>query len=134
MISALFTRRSLLASGTGAAASATLTSSARANEVADVIVIGAGLSGLNAALLLEEQGFRVTVLEGRNRPGGRLYTFDDVPGTPEAGGSGIGRGYARLIFTAEKLGIKLEPQRARTEVVREDSLIDQARPVGKPCT
>lgn len=40
----------------------------------DVIVIGAGLSGLEAALNLEENGLSVLVLEGRDRVGGRVYT------------------------------------------------------------
>ena len=39
-----------------------------------VIVIGAGLAGLAAAGQLLSFGFRVLVLEGRNRPGGRVYT------------------------------------------------------------
>jgi len=39
---------------------------------ADVIVIGAGMSGLNATRILEEQGLDVRVLEGRNRIGGRV--------------------------------------------------------------
>ena len=38
---------------------------------ADVLVIGAGLSGLNAAMLLEEHGMKVLVIEGRDRVGGR---------------------------------------------------------------
>ena len=75
----------------------------------DVIVIGAGLSGLNAALLLEEQGLKVTVLEGRDRIGGRLLTLQDVPGRPEAGGNGIGHSYARLLDLASRLGLRLGP-------------------------
>lgn len=129
----ILSRRMLLTAGTGAAfANGSLVSGARANESADVIVIGAGLAGLNAALLLEEQGFKVTLLEGRNRPGGRLLTFDDVPGSPEGGGSGIGRGYARLIFTAEKLGIPIEAQRVRTELPRDDTVIAVGGQLIKP--
>ena len=115
-------RRNLMKGG-AALAVASLVSGARAQETADVIVLGAGLSGLNAALLLEEQGQKVIVLEGRNRAGGRLYTLDDVPGAPEAGGSGIGMGYARLIDRANTLGIKLVPQRARTEATGDTTLI-----------
>ena len=39
-----------------------------------VIVIGAGLAGLAAARQLLQFGYKVVVLEGRNRPGGRVYT------------------------------------------------------------
>ncbi|KAI3809954.1 hypothetical protein L1987_19558 [Smallanthus sonchifolius] len=39
-----------------------------------VIIIGAGLAGLAAARQLLAFGFKVIVLEGRNRPGGRVYT------------------------------------------------------------
>ncbi|KAH9768523.1 protein FLOWERING LOCUS D [Citrus sinensis] len=39
-----------------------------------VLVIGAGLAGLAAARQLMRLGFRVTVLEGRKRAGGRVYT------------------------------------------------------------
>lgn len=39
-----------------------------------VVVIGAGLAGLAAARQLLSFGYKVVVLEGRNRPGGRVYT------------------------------------------------------------
>ncbi|CAO2817968.1 unnamed protein product [Amaranthus hypochondriacus] len=39
-----------------------------------VIIIGAGLAGLAAARQLLRFGFKVTVLEGRKRAGGRVYT------------------------------------------------------------
>ncbi|PIA37210.1 hypothetical protein AQUCO_03000062v1 [Aquilegia coerulea] len=41
---------------------------------ANVIVIGAGLAGLAAARQLMSFGFKVIVLEGRKRAGGRVYT------------------------------------------------------------
>ena len=88
---------------------------AAVREQADVIILGAGLSGLNAALLLEEQGYKVLVVEGRDRVGGRLYTMDDVPGKPEAGGSGVGSGYARLVDRCRQFGVAFEGHRPRTE-------------------
>ncbi|KAK7262722.1 hypothetical protein RJT34_30302 [Clitoria ternatea] len=39
-----------------------------------VVVIGAGLAGLAAARQLMSFGYKVVVLEGRTRPGGRVYT------------------------------------------------------------
>jgi monoamine oxidase len=42
-----------------------------------VIVIGAGLAGLSAAFELTQTGHGVTVLEARNRSGGRVYTLRD---------------------------------------------------------
>ena len=79
----------------------------RATTQSDVIVIGAGLAGLNAASLLASEGVKVTVLEGRNRLGGRLESFDDIPGTPEAGGDSILGGYARVLATVRSLELEL---------------------------
>jgi len=117
-------RRTFLA-GAGAAA-ASLAAGARAGAARgpDVIVVGAGLSGLYAAHLLEEQGARVLVVEGRDRVGGRIYTLDDVPGHPEGGGNGIGAGYARVLDMARRMDVGLIPVRQRTETTLADSLIN----------
>lgn len=73
----------------------------------DVLVIGAGLSGLNAALLLEELGASVQVIESRSRIGGRLHTLYNLPGHPEVGGNTMASGYARMIDMARKVDVKL---------------------------
>ncbi|HKU39335.1 MAG TPA: FAD-dependent oxidoreductase, partial [Polyangiales bacterium] len=46
-----------------------------------VIVVGAGIAGLAAAGRLKAAGFQVTVLEARNRVGGRMYTDTNATGT-----------------------------------------------------
>jgi monoamine oxidase len=79
----------------------------RAQNKSDVIVIGAGLSGLGAALLLQEAGVTVQVIEGRNRIGGRVQSFRNIPGNPEAGGTAFGPGYARLVDAANTHGVNL---------------------------
>jgi monoamine oxidase len=44
---------------------------------ADVIVIGAGAAGLSAATALGQAELAVTVLEARERIGGRIFTSRD---------------------------------------------------------
>ena len=50
-------------------------------EVEHVLVIGAGAAGLTAARALHEDGVEVTVLEARDRIGGRVWT-KEVAGAP----------------------------------------------------
>jgi monoamine oxidase len=74
-----------------------------------VIVGGAGLSGLTAALLLEERGVEVKVLEARERLGGRVFTLENVPGIPEGGGPVIASSYKRLLRLAELASVPMQP-------------------------
>jgi len=52
-----------------------------ADKSRSVLVIGAGFSGLGAARKLTDMGYTVTVLEGRDRIGGRVWT-DRTQKTP----------------------------------------------------
>ncbi len=73
----------------------------------DVIIIGAGLSGLYSAMQFEEKGLSVRILEGNTRIGGRMYTLDELAGKPNTGGTEVGDGYKRVVSLCQKMGIKL---------------------------
>lgn len=55
-------------------------------ETKEAIVVGAGMAGLTAAYELEQRGFEVTVLEARDRMGGRIGTLDMGDQHGETGG------------------------------------------------
>lgn len=73
-----------------------------------IIVVGAGMAGLVAARLLRDSGFIVTVLEARDRTGGRVWTDDRLGAPLDLGGSWIhGVEGNPLTLWCEKLGINL---------------------------
>ena len=53
---------------------------ARRGDRRHVVIVGAGIAGLTAGLLLKEAGHRVTILEARNRLGGRIHTYRGFAG------------------------------------------------------
>jgi monoamine oxidase len=81
----------------------------RAAERSDVIVLGAGLAGLNAARQLEALGFNVRVLEANGSVGGRVQTNNIDGVLHEKGASDVGNLYARVISTIGELGLELQP-------------------------
>src|ERR1700709_940759 len=53
---------------------------------ASVLILGAGLAGMTAALELRKAGYKVQVLEFNSRPGGRNWTLRGGDGFTELGG------------------------------------------------
>jgi len=87
-------------------------------EMRDVVVVGAGFAGLAAARDLTADGLSVTVLEGRERVGGRTWTRE-LPGTGlsvEIGGSWFTSGQDVVRAELERHGLAVREYPAVTAV------------------
>ncbi|MFN9660236.1 MAG: flavin monoamine oxidase family protein [Cyanobacteriota bacterium] len=76
----------------------------------EVVVGGAGLSGLICARQLRRRGHQVRLLEARRHPGGRLRSCPTALG-PEVdlGGQWVGRTHHRLVALLEELRLRRFP-------------------------
>jgi monoamine oxidase len=74
----------------------------------DVVVVGAGLAGLSAARLLSESGADVTVVEARERVGGRVLNHHFADGSVvEVGGQWVGPTQDHVLGLIAELGLEL---------------------------
>ncbi len=106
----MMTRRTLMATGSAGVAALALPRMAFAAEQVDVVIIGAGLSGLHSAELLAGMGMRVVVLEASDEVGGRVQTVRTADGPLDVGASEIGRSYARVLDAVHRYQLELVPE------------------------
>lgn len=112
-----------------------------------VVILGAGLSGLTVAYELSKVGYDCTILEASHRPGGRVFTvrhgdlideignrqycqFDDAPHMYfNAGAARIPTTHKNILHYCKELGVELEVfiNENKTSYVHDENLLG-----GKP--
>jgi monoamine oxidase len=102
--------------GTGMLAAPSLLKAGDFSTNKKIVIIGAGIAGLNAAHQLKKIGLDATVYEANNRTGGRMYTIKNYFGeniTTDIGGEFVDTNHEEIIALAKEF--KLEFYDLRTE-------------------
>lgn len=77
----------------------------------NIIIIGGGLCGLTSAYLLAKEGITTTILEARNRLGGRIHTLRKDGKAPiEMGATWLGKKHHHLLDLLDELNIGITEQ------------------------
>ncbi len=72
----------------------------------DVVIVGAGLSGLYSAYLLKNFNYDVKIIEAKDRIGGRTYTINENGNSIDLGGQWISSKQTRVMNLVKSLGIE----------------------------
>jgi monoamine oxidase len=90
----------------------------------DVLVVGAGLSGLQAAYTAQQAGLSTVVVEARNRVGGKVWS---VPLASGRGYADLGAAWindtmqTRIWAYVQQFGLKVVKQRLEGQAVMQES-------------
>ncbi len=91
---------------------------AKKQQKVDVIIIGAGLAGLAAALNLKKRNISFKIVEAGNRVGGRVFSHkinDDL--VIELGGEWIGDSHTSMQQLCEDFGLELLDNRFESHLI-----------------
>lgn len=88
-------------------------------KVKSVCIIGAGFAGLMAAHTLKERGIKVTILEAKNRIGGRVFSHHPSSAPDqviELGAEWVGQSHELIIGLCKKFNLILENNQFETHL------------------
>lgn len=124
---ALLTRRRLIKNsgkailflgGTGLVTALGERSHARSKAGPQIVIVGAGIAGLNTAYRLKQAGYYADVYEAAHRIGGRMYTVKDILGaglTTNLGGEFVDSNHLEIQALAKEFGVELLNRDALSE-------------------
>jgi len=86
----------------------------------EIIILGAGLTGLTIAYLLKKKGINASILEARNRIGGRILTLKNPElACVEMGATWLGKKHSSLIALIKELELEVFPQHLGNRAIYE---------------
>ena len=83
-----------------------------------IVIVGAGMAGLNAAYHLRRAGYRADIYEGNSRIGGRMFSAQNILAqglTTELGGEFIDSGHKDMLHLARHFNLPLINRLSRAE-------------------
>lgn len=116
---AALSRRQLLGAAAGLAATPVWAAPTKPQRSGPrIVIVGAGMAGLNCAHYLQKRGLKSTLYEATNRPGGRMFTAYDImaPGlTTELGGEFIDSIHHDMFALIDEFDLSLLDSEAPSE-------------------
>ncbi|KAF7190535.1 putative flavin-containing monoamine oxidase A [Pseudocercospora fuligena] len=92
-------------------------------ERVDVVVVGAGLSGLSAAVHLHKSGLKVKVLEARDRVGGKTYSKEVNGSACDVGAAWINdTNQSKMYELSQRYGLELIVQNSEGEFICDEGI------------
>lgn len=90
------------------------------NNKYDLVIIGAGLTGLSLAYYLKDKGLSIQILEARDRIGGRIQTIREDGFAPiEMGATWLGKKHTALVGLLQELDLGIFEQQLGSTAIYE---------------
>ena len=103
------------------------------NQTSDIIIIGAGLTGLSLAYMLRDSGLSVIILEARSRIGGRIHTlYPEEQASQDMGATWLGTKHQHLTQLLQELEIGVFAQELGDKAIYEPMSINPPQLVVLP--